>query len=407
MGFQRVKNLTLYRKSRLRYGKTKEEAVFRKILIPTLLTLCVLCVSCNNLFQMLVHGGDITAMVIEEKLPDEYTITFDLLNINVTSPPAPVPPVTRGESITPLPTLTHDDFDFIGWYDNKTFKGTNYSTDDSYKPGGKNPNVTLYAKWEYEVEFDENVSTSGDTVDNMPSDNETFVVGILNTLPTETPERDGYRFDGWNTKDDGTGENYKAGTTSYPNPQTDAGPVTLYAKWIPQWTITFNPNNPANRPAVVKNNPVYEVNNSEYKEKYDAGNVTLPHDVFTRKGYEFTGWNTDADSTGTSCGATDNWKLDDLTSDTTFYAIWVWDDETQFKITFDPNDEDATGTEDPMEADPGTVVLPNDNTTEYTLAGKKLSSWNTSEGGGGDSCDDDWEFDLTDDITLYAIWEDE
>ena len=46
------------------------------------------------------------------------------------------------------------------------------------------------------------------------------------TLSSTVPTRDGYTFDGWNTKDDGSGTAYAAGATYTANAD-----VTLYAQW--------------------------------------------------------------------------------------------------------------------------------------------------------------------------------
>ena len=50
-----------------------------------------------------------------------------------------------------------------------------------------------------------------------------------------TPTRIGYRFTGWNTKEDGTGTNYAVGAYTMP-----AAATTLYAQWSNNTTITLN-----------------------------------------------------------------------------------------------------------------------------------------------------------------------
>ena len=67
--------------------------------------------------------------------------------------------------------------------------------------------------------------------------------------------------------------------------------------------------------------------------------TVLTTNTFTREGYNFTGWNTAADGTGTSYadGATVN-----LTENTTFYAQW----EDNHSLTKVINKKDATCTED-------------------------------------------------------------
>lgn len=50
-------------------------------------------------------------------------------------------------------------------------------------------------------------------------------IGDLPTLPTDEPTLDGYVFSGWNTKPDGSGEEYTPG-------QTLTEDLTLYAQWL-------------------------------------------------------------------------------------------------------------------------------------------------------------------------------
>ena len=51
-------------------------------------------------------------------------------------------------------------------------------------------------------------------------------VGVANTIPSNSPTRTGYTFNGWNTASDGSGTAYATGSTITPS-----GNVTLYAQW--------------------------------------------------------------------------------------------------------------------------------------------------------------------------------
>ena len=51
-------------------------------------------------------------------------------------------------------------------------------------------------------------------------------VGVANTIPSNSPTRTGYTFNGWNTASDGSGTAYATGSTITPT-----GDVTLYAQW--------------------------------------------------------------------------------------------------------------------------------------------------------------------------------
>lgn len=68
-----------------------------------------------------------------------------------------------------------------------------------------------------------NANAGSESVTNMPS-KQTANKGKSITISSQVPVRAGYTFVSWNTKKDGTGKEYKGGTTS-----TSA--LTLYAKW--------------------------------------------------------------------------------------------------------------------------------------------------------------------------------
>lgn len=85
----------------------------------------------------------------------------------------------------------------------------------------------------YTITYNANTT---DKVDNMPSIGNK-VEGIDYTIAT-TPVRKGYTFAGWNTKSDGSGTTYAAGST-----YTTDKDLELYAQWqIITTTLTINPN---------------------------------------------------------------------------------------------------------------------------------------------------------------------
>ena len=191
------------------------------------------------------------------------------------------------------------------------------------------------------------------------------------TLPT--PTRTGYSFAGWNTKADGTGTNYAAGTNYKPTANS-----TLYAKWTSStYSVKFNVNgatsgsmsnqaftydvaqnltaNAFKRAYTVTYNYNYSGSTNStatatasfngwatsvdgakvYNDKqsvknlatsgtynlyasWTLGTVTLP--TPTRTGYTFAGWNTKADGTGTNYAAGTSYKP---TANSTLYAKWT------------------------------------------------------------------------------------
>lgn len=66
-----------------------------------------------------------------------------------------------------------------------------------------------------------------------------FTGGTAVTVSKDEPSRSGYLFNGWNTKADGTGESYDAGSTyTFTEDNGNGGcSITLYAQWIKAYDI--------------------------------------------------------------------------------------------------------------------------------------------------------------------------
>ena len=125
--------------------------------------------------------------------------------------------------------------------------------------------------------------------------------GIGNTLTANTFTREGYSFTGWNTKADGTG-------TSYADEESvsfDAD-TTLYAQWTQNPVITFDANGGEGTMGTQTVKPNEE--------------TALTANTFTRADYDFTGWNTAKDGTGTAYGDKANITPNE---NVTLYAQWT------------------------------------------------------------------------------------
>jgi uncharacterized repeat protein (TIGR02543 family) len=238
---------------------------------------------------VLTGGGGVSTPVI-------YTVTYNINNGSGTLPAAQS--VNSGSGII-LPSgsgLTRTGYTFGGWNTSSTGTGTNYTAGSSYTPTG---NITLYAKWNttYTVTFSANSGTGTAPVA------QTVNSGTSITLPGGSGlTRTGYTFGGWNTSSAGTGTNYDA-STSY----TPTESITLYAKWLPTYTVTFNVNNGTGTAPTA--------------QSVSSGSViTLPSGSgLTRTGYTFGGWNTSSAGTGTNYDAG---SLYTPTATITLYSKW-------------------------------------------------------------------------------------
>ena len=127
-------------------------------------------------------------------------------------------------------------------------------------------------------------------------------------------------------------------------------------------TVTFEANGSTEYPVEGTMEP------QTVLEKTDTA---LNANTFTREGYNFTGWNTEADGTGTSYadGATVN-----LTENTTLYAQW----EDNHSLTKVINKKDATCTEDGYTGDTVCAICGKVNIAGNTIPAKG-HSWDEGE----------------------------
>ena len=123
--------------------------------------------------------------------------------------------------------------------------------------------------------------------------------------------------------------------------------------------------------------------------------TTLNACSFTRAGYTFIGWDTQAEGGGDAY--TDRQNIT-ITADMTLYAQW----QKNPIVTFDKNADDATGTM----ADQEFVTSRSQdlNACSFARAGYGFVRWTTQADGGGDAYTDRQHIAISADMTLYAQW---
>lgn len=162
----------------------------------------------------------------------------------------------------------------------------------------------------YTVTYNGNSNTSG----SVPTDETAYNSGATVTVKGNTGSlaRTGYTFGGWNTKEDGSGTNYAAGTGTF----TITANTTLYAKWTPiEYTVTW------------------KVNGTNYSEGTPSTSVNHGSHVSTLPtapnpasycGDVFMGWTTVQEYVhGTSPLYTAAGEFPNATGDQTFYAVFA------------------------------------------------------------------------------------
>ena len=167
---------------------------------------------------------------------------------------------------------------FSHWNTKADGSGTSYVTHASYST---NAALTLYAIWvpnTYAVNYDAN---GGEGV----TEGQTKIYGEALALRECGFTKEGHGFARWNTKADGTGTSYAAGGSYTAN-----AVVTLYAIWEPDtYAVRYDPNGGEGSVAA--------------QVKTWGRTLLLSAGGFTRKSWDFLGWNTEADGSGTSYAA--------------------------------------------------------------------------------------------------------
>ncbi len=176
------------------------------------------------------------------------------------------------------------------------------------------PAVTTYT-----VTYNGNGSTSGTApTDGSSPYNSGATVTVLGNTGSLT--KTGYTFGGWNTAADGSGTDRAASSTFAIGANT-----TLYAKWTPVYTVTYNGNGNTGGSAPTDSGTY--ANGATVTVLANTGSLT-------KTGYTFAGWNTQADGLGTDRAATGSATFTMGSANVTLYAKWTINSYT---LTYDGN----------------------------------------------------------------------
>jgi hypothetical protein len=145
-----------------------------------------------------------------------------------------------------------------------------------------NTDVKLYPKWVVNtVAYDNQSATtshSGGVTSYTPP-------STIATLPTVDPIRTGYAFRGWFTGPAGSGVQVTNGSYA---PAFPYGPVILYAKWVPTYSVSYDDQSATT---------TYSGGSTFYAQ---GENIPLiPTTAPIRTGYNFGGWFTGPAGSGT------------------------------------------------------------------------------------------------------------
>jgi uncharacterized repeat protein (TIGR02543 family) len=257
---------------------------------------------------------------------------------------------------------------FTGWNTQANGGGTAYSDGSGY---GFVAALTLYAQWTpvsvvpntYVVSFNAN----GGTGAMAPESSDTGTALTANTFT-----RPGCTFSGWNSAANGSGTAYADGA-SY----GFSANVTLFAQWSADfYTVTFNANGGTGSMATESDNTT----------------SALTSNSFSLSGYTFSGWNTQANGSGTAYAGGASYGFG---ANLTLYAQWTID---VYTVTFNANggtgsmSNESSSTSESLTAD------------TFTRSGYTFTSWNTAANGSGTAYAGGASYGFGANLTLYAQW---
>ena len=281
--------------------------------------------------------------------------------------------------------FSRDDFDFTGWNTKSDGTGKSYSDKEHVKDlASAGENVTLYAQWSsmtYKIRYDANGGSGA-------MNDQSVARGASVKLAANLFSRENYYFTGWNTREDGSGDNYAA-DASVKNLASAGETVTLYAQWkIQTYTIHYD----ANGGSGTMEDQTMNRGESE----------TLKPNGFTREDHYFTGWNTKPDGTGVSYdneAEVSNLAASGVTA--TLYAQWK---KETYTVRYDANGGSGTMEDQIVERGASGKICANAFVRdEYEFIG-----WNTKPDRSGVAYEAGTAFknlaDADETVTLYAQW---
>jgi hypothetical protein len=194
--------------------------------------------------------------------------------------------------------------------------------------------------------------------------------------------KEGYTLIGWNTQADGLGTAYALGE-EYTMPDYD---VTLYAVWEANtYVLSYDANGGSGTIA-------------DQNVKTDETINLSDGSGFSKDGYTLTGWNTEADGSGTSYALGGSFTMPP--NDETLYAVW---EANTYVLSYDANGGSGTIADQNFKTDEKVILSDGSAFSKdlYDIAG-----WSTQSG------DNSVEYLLGEvftmpphNETLYAVWE--
>ena len=300
-------------------------------------------------------------------------------------------------------TYTLEGYNFIGWNTKMDGSGTSYSNSAEIKTLVPSGAIELYAQWQaktFVIEYKQNQPSNASNNVTGETANSSHTVDITKSLTPNGYELLGWTFIGWNTKEDGSGSTYQ-NNSAIINLTTSDEITYLYAQWQ---TKNFVIEYKQNQPSVASNNVTGETANSSHTVDITK---SLTPNGFELLGWKFTGWNTEADGSGTSYPNNYNLKIATESESILLYAQWQ---AKTFVIEYKQNQPSNASNNVIGETanSSHTVDITKSLTPNgFELLGWRFIGWNTKADGSGRAFENNNESKIATNETifyLYAQW---
>lgn len=279
-------------------------------------------------------------------------------------------------------------YTFDGWFSTSNFSGGKVT-----KIPKSDQEINLYAKWTentYKLSYNAN---GGKFIGTISAATYKYTDNVLLCSNGVLQNRAGYKFLGWNTKNNGTGIHYDAGEKVVGLSSKKGGSVTLYAEWeLIEYPIVYYLNG-GTQQTDKNGNALNPATHNITKA------ISLKNPL--RDGYIFDGWFASADYSG---GKITNIPKSD--QKITLYAKWT---EYSYKLSYNANGGKFIGTITPETLRYTQNVTICSQGVLLNRNGYTFTGWNTRKDGKGTH----YEAGITNsglgtkngaNVVLYAEW---
>ena len=229
--------------------------------------------------------GSVTLTVYVNWTPKKLVTTFHKNDGSTTTATQTFTYDTAGQKFSDKKWI-RTGYTLLGWADSKTATKAQYAILSGVSNAWIEkhyPKNDVYAVWKthtYTITYEGNGATGGST----PSSNHTY--DKPQTLTPNGFHKDGYYFDSWNTKPDGTGTSYQDKEEVKNLTSKDGDTVILHAQWKPvDYKITYKGNGSTGGTEKTHLYNQKDVEANGYAVKTNKG-----YTDFVRTNHTFMGW---------------------------------------------------------------------------------------------------------------------